>query len=109
MHDLDPASLQVLRALVGTSGCAFLGAGDFNQHIEAQAWSVFRDKLHQLDDFLPQATATLALGLLVLLLWVRQRTESVYGWFGGFLVVSAAWALPSSAPAARAMRQASSG
>ena len=39
------------------------------------------------------ATATLALGLLVLLLWVRQRTESVYGWFGGFLVVSAAWAL----------------
>lgn len=61
MHDLDPASLQVLRALVGTSGCAFLGAGDFNQHIEAQAWSVFRDKLHQLDDFLPQATATLAL------------------------------------------------
>jgi hypothetical protein len=61
MHDLDPASLQLLRALVGNGACGFLGAGDFNQHIEAQAWSVFRDRLHQLGDLLPVATDTLAL------------------------------------------------
>lgn len=61
MHDLDLACLQLLRQLLRDGDCEFLGAGDFNQHIEAQAWSVFRDKLHQLDDFLPQATQTLAL------------------------------------------------
>ncbi len=61
MHDLDLACLQLLRHLLARSGCSFLGAGDFNQHIEEQAWSVFRDKLHQLDDFLAQTTQTLAL------------------------------------------------
>lgn len=61
MHDLDLACLQLLRQLLQQGDCEFLGAGDFNQHIEAQAWSVFRDKLHQLDDFLPHATQTLAL------------------------------------------------
>lgn len=61
MHDLDLASLQLLRHLLHHSAAAFLGAGDFNQHIEAQAWSVFRDKLHQLGEFLPEPTATLAL------------------------------------------------
>ena len=38
-------------------------------------------------------TAVLALGLLALLLWSRHRSESVYGWFGAFLVLSALWAL----------------
>ena len=61
MHDLDLASLTVLRQILSTSNAQFLGAGDFNQHIEAQAWSVFQDKLHQLADFLPQATASLPL------------------------------------------------
>lgn len=53
MHDLDLASLTVLRRLLTGSEARFLGAGDFHQHIEAQAWSVFQDKLHQLQDFLP--------------------------------------------------------
>ncbi|CAB5703625.1 DNA helicase IV [Delftia tsuruhatensis] len=61
MHDLDPAALQLLRALLGPGRSAFIGAGDFNQHIEPQAWSVFRDKRHQLGDLLPQATDTLGL------------------------------------------------
>lgn len=61
MHDLDLASLQVLRKLLAGSHTHFLGAGDFNQHIEAQAWSVFQDKLHQLADFLPLPTESLPL------------------------------------------------
>lgn len=61
MHDLDLAALKVLRQILQTSGAKFLGAGDFNQHIQAQAWSVFQDKLHQLADFLPQATQSLPL------------------------------------------------
>lgn len=61
MHDLDVASLTVLRHLLRASQARFLGAGDFNQHIEAQAWSVFQDKLHQLADFLPQVTESLPL------------------------------------------------
>lgn len=61
MHDLDLASLKVLRQLLSTSQAHFLGAGDFNQHIEAQAWSVFQDKLHQLADFLPHTTESLPL------------------------------------------------
>lgn len=61
MHDLDLAALTVLRQILTTSQAAFLGAGDFNQYIEAQAWSVFQDKLHQLADFLPQATESLPL------------------------------------------------
>ena len=61
MHDLDLASLHVLRQILQTSQAQFLGAGDFNQHIEAQAWSVFQDKLHQLADFLPLATESLPL------------------------------------------------
>jgi signal transduction histidine kinase len=44
---------------------------------------------------LPQAlnTAMLALGALALLLWSRHRTESVYGWFGAFLMVTSLWVL----------------
>lgn len=61
MHDLDLAALTVLRHILRASQARFLGAGDFNQHIEAQAWSVFQDKLHQLADFLPQATQSLPL------------------------------------------------
>lgn len=61
MHDLDLAALHVLRRLLHSSQARFLGAGDFNQHIEAQAWSVFQDQLHQLADFLPQATSSLPL------------------------------------------------
>lgn len=61
MHDLDLAALSVLRRMLQASQAKFLGAGDFNQHIEAQAWSVFQDALHQLADFLPQATASLPL------------------------------------------------
>lgn len=61
MHDLDLASLTVLRQILRHSGAQFLGAGDFHQHIEAQAWSVFQDKLHQLADFLPQVTVSLPL------------------------------------------------
>lgn len=61
MHDLDLAALTVLRNILHTSEARFLGAGDFNQHIEAQAWSVFQDKLHQLADFLPQSTESLPL------------------------------------------------
>ncbi|WP_051303706.1 UvrD-helicase domain-containing protein [Comamonas composti] len=61
MHDLDLASLQVLRGLLQQSNGSFLGAGDFNQHIEAQAWSVFEDQLHRLDEFLPHATQSLPL------------------------------------------------
>jgi len=61
MHDLDLASLSVLRRMLSASHARFLGAGDFNQHIEAQAWSVFQDKLHQLADFLPHATESLPL------------------------------------------------
>jgi signal transduction histidine kinase len=38
-------------------------------------------------------TATLALGLLSLLLWSRHRSETAYGWFGGFLVLTSIWAL----------------
>ncbi len=37
--------------------------------------------------------AVLVLGLLALLLWSRNRSEAVYGWFGAFLVTSAVWAL----------------
>jgi DNA helicase II / ATP-dependent DNA helicase PcrA len=61
MHDLDLAALTVLRHILQASSARFLGAGDFNQHIEAQAWSVFQDQLHQLGDFLPQATQSLPL------------------------------------------------
>lgn len=61
MHDLDLAALTVLRHILRSSSAQFLGAGDFHQHIEAQAWSVFQDKLHQLADFLPQATVSLPL------------------------------------------------
>lgn len=61
MHDLDLASLTVLRNILQQSNARFLGAGDFNQHIETQAWSVFQDKLHQLADFLPHATESLPL------------------------------------------------
>lgn len=61
MHDLDLAALTVLRRMLQDSGAQFLGAGDFNQHIEAQAWSVFQDKLHQLADFLPHVTHSLPL------------------------------------------------
>lgn len=61
MHDLDLASLTVLRHMLMASNAQFLGAGDFNQHIEAQAWSVFQDKLHQLADFLPHPTLSLPL------------------------------------------------
>lgn len=61
MHDLDLAALTVLRKLLLASSAQFLGAGDFNQHIEAQAWSVFQDKLHQLADFLPRPTESLPL------------------------------------------------
>lgn len=61
MHDLDLASLNVLRHILSYSQARFLGAGDFNQHIEAQAWSVFQDKLHQLSDFLPHPTESLPL------------------------------------------------
>lgn len=61
MHDLDLAALTVLRRILQAQQTQFLGAGDFNQHIEAQAWSVFQDKLHQLADFLPQATHSLPL------------------------------------------------
>lgn len=38
-------------------------------------------------------TATLALGLLSLLLWSRHRSEAAYGWFGAFLVLTSVWAL----------------
>jgi signal transduction histidine kinase len=57
------------------------------------------EELHGNDEFwrtiVPRAlnTAVLALGLLVLLLWSRHRSETVYGWFGAFLVLSALWAL----------------
>lgn len=61
MHDLDLAALTVLRRLLHDPATRFLGAGDFNQHIDTQAWSVFRNQLHQLADFLPQTTATLPL------------------------------------------------
>lgn len=61
MHDMDLASLTVLRHILQASKARFLGAGDFNQHIEAQAWSVFQDKLHQLSDFLPHPTRSLPL------------------------------------------------
>ncbi len=61
MHDLDLAALTVLRKLLQATQARFLGAGDFNQHIEAQAWSVFQDKLHQLADFLPLPTQSLPL------------------------------------------------
>lgn len=37
--------------------------------------------------------AVLVLGLLVLLLWSRSGGEALYGWCGGFLVVSAVWSL----------------
>lgn len=61
MHDLDLASLTVLRQMLVASNAQFLGAGDFNQHIEDQAWSVFQDQLHQLADFLPLPTHSLPL------------------------------------------------
>lgn len=61
MHDLDLASLTVLRHLLEQSSARFVGAGDFNQHIEAQAWSIFEDKFQQLADFLPQPTTSLPL------------------------------------------------
>ena len=61
MHDLDLASLTVLRRLLASSRARFLGAGDFHQHIEAQAWSVFQDKLQQLQDFLPEPAVSLPL------------------------------------------------
>jgi signal transduction histidine kinase len=38
-------------------------------------------------------TATLALGMLSLLLWSRHRSEAAYGWFGGFLALTSVWAL----------------
>lgn len=61
MHDLDLATLTVLRHILQASHAHFLGAGDFNQHIQAQAWSVFQDKLYQLADFLPRSTQSLPL------------------------------------------------
>lgn len=61
MHDLDLAALTVLRRLLHDPATRFLGAGDFDEHIDTQAWSVFRNQLHQLADFLPQTTATLPL------------------------------------------------
>ena len=57
------------------------------------------DDLHGGDELwrivVPRAlnTTVLALGLLALLLWSRHRAESVYGWFGAFMVLSALWAL----------------
>lgn len=80
MHDLDLASLHVLRQILHASNAQFLGAGDFNQHIEAQAWSVFQDKLHQLADFLPQATESLP--LTQSRRFGPQIAQAVNHWFG---------------------------
>lgn len=80
MHDLDEAALQVLRRLLQTSGAQFMGAGDFNQHIDAQALSVFKGQLQHLSDALPQATVRLPLTLTRR--FGAQVAQAVNDWFG---------------------------
>ncbi|MDD0839522.1 AAA family ATPase [Curvibacter sp. HBC61] len=59
LHDLDEAALLVLRKLVQSDNGVFVGAGDFNQHIHAGAFSVFGESLARIKSCLPEDTEVL--------------------------------------------------
>ena len=59
LHDLDEAALTILRKLVQSDNGAFVGAGDFNQHIHEGALSVFGGALQHIRTSLPNDTEIL--------------------------------------------------
>lgn len=61
LHDMDLASLHVLRQLLQPAHTSFVGAGDFNQHIDMHALPVLQGQLQQLHDFVPMPCTTLPL------------------------------------------------
>ncbi|MDR2325402.1 MAG: ATP-dependent helicase [Acidovorax sp.] len=61
LQDLDEAALLVLHQLVRGGNGRFVGAGDFNQHILAGAFSVFGDGQARIRQALPADTQVLSL------------------------------------------------
>lgn len=61
LHDLDEASLNVLRSMMKGENGVFIGAGDFNQHILDDAFSVFGDGMARIREALPLDTQILRL------------------------------------------------
>lgn len=53
LHDLDEASLNVLRSMMKGDNGVFIGTGDFNQHILEDAFSVFGDGMVRIREALP--------------------------------------------------------
>lgn len=60
LHDLDEGALTVLHKLVQSGNGAFVGAGDFNQHIEEGAFSVFGEAMQRIRECLPENTEVLS-------------------------------------------------
>lgn len=61
LHDIDEASLNVLRSMMKGDNGIFIGAGDFNQHILDDAFSVFSDEMARIRESLPLDTQILRL------------------------------------------------
>lgn len=61
LHDLDEGALAVLRALVAGGNGAFVGAGDFNQHIHEGSFSVFGGGMQHILACLPADTQVFAI------------------------------------------------
>jgi superfamily I DNA/RNA helicase len=61
LHDLDEASLNVLRSMIKGNNGVFIGTGDFNQHILEDAFSVFGDGMVHIREALPEDTQVLHL------------------------------------------------
>jgi len=59
LHDLDEGALTILRKLVQSNNGVFVGAGDFNQHIEEGAFSVFGEAMQRIRECLPENTQVL--------------------------------------------------
>ncbi|MDH1291798.1 AAA family ATPase [Comamonas terrigena] len=59
LHDLDEGALMILRKLVQSNNGVFVGAGDFNQHIEEGAFSVFGEAMQRIKECLPEDTQVL--------------------------------------------------
>jgi DNA helicase-2/ATP-dependent DNA helicase PcrA len=59
LHDLDEGALTILRKLVQSNNGVFVGAGDFNQHIEEGAFSVFGEAMQRIRACLPEDTQIL--------------------------------------------------
>ena len=59
LHDLDEGALMILRKLVQSNNGFFVGAGDFNQHIQEGAFSVFGEAMQRIKACLPEDTEVL--------------------------------------------------